>query len=179
MKSNVGSTMIAAGVLAAVAMLATPSHAQNQPVQVTPMPYPTTPYRAPVGAEKTELVTPNPVLLGGGGVLFLGGYVPSLVVAASSDHDGDKWLYAPVIGPWIDWATRKCGSGDNPATCGVNGFDRAAFIASGTVQALGVLGMLGSFVSPQRRVVTTTAQVHIAPVSFNAHSHGLAAFGTF
>src|SRR5881394_3298358 len=65
MKTNVGSTLIAAGALAAITMLATPSHAQNQPVQVSPMPYPTTPYRAPAGAERTEFATPNPVLLGG------------------------------------------------------------------------------------------------------------------
>src|SRR6185295_408548 len=48
MKANVGSTMIAAGALAAITMLATPSLAQNQPVQITPAPtptpYPTTPY---------------------------------------------------------------------------------------------------------------------------------------
>jgi hypothetical protein len=186
--------MIAASAFAVVGMLATPSHAQNAapvqivpvpaqvspgPVQVTPMPYPNTAYRYPVGAEKTEFVVPNPVLLGAGGIAFLGGYVPSIVVAASSDHDGDKWLYVPVAGPWVDWATRGCGSGDNPATCGVTGFDRIGLIASGTVQALGVLAMLGSFTMPQKRVVTTTGEIHFAPASFGSRSQGIMAFGNF
>jgi hypothetical protein len=195
MKSNVGSTLIAAGAFAAVGMLATPSHAQNAapvqivpvpvqvspgPMQVTPMPYPNTAYqRYPIGAEKTEFVVPNPVLLGAGGIAFLGAYIPSVVVAASSDHDGDKWLYVPVAGPWVDWAVRGCGSGDNPATCGVNGFDRVGLIASGAVQGLGVLAMIGSFTMPSKRLMTTTGEVHFAPASFGRGSSGLMAFGSF
>jgi hypothetical protein len=193
MKANVGSTLIAAGAFAAIGMLASPSHAQNAapvqvvpgpvqvspgPVQVTPMPYPNTAYRYPVGAEKTDFVVPNPVLLGAGGILFLGGYIPGIVVAASSDHDGDKWLYVPVAGPWVDWATRGCGSGDNPATCGVSGFDRLALIASGSAQALGVLAMIGSFASPQKRLVQQTGKVNFAPASFG-RSQGIMAYGTF
>jgi hypothetical protein len=183
MKANVGYTLMAAGALAAVAMLATPAHAQNAPaqvqVQVTPMPYPTTPAR-PVGAERTEFVTPNAVWLAGGGMAILGAYIPGLVVAASSDHDGDKWLYAPIIGPWFDLATRGCDDNEIDRTnCGTNGFDRAALIGSGSLQALGVLAVIGSFAMPQRRLVTTTGQWHLAPASFSGRGQGIMAFGTF
>jgi hypothetical protein len=132
-----------------------------------------------VGAERTELVTPNPVLLGGGAIAFLGAYVPSIIVAASSDHDGDKWLYAPVAGPWIDWATRGCGDNNRTAQCGVDGFDRAALIGSGALQALGVVAMLGSLTMPQRRLTTTTAKVQLGPASFGRGGQGIMAFGNF
>jgi len=180
--------MIAAGALAAGAMFTTPSHAQNaapgqvspSPVQVTPMPYPTTPGRYPVGAEKTELVTPNTALLGAGGLAFLGAYVPGFIVAASSDHDGDKWLYAPLIGPWIDLASRGCDDDQIvQQNCGTDGFDRAALIGSGVVQALGVAAMFGSFVLPQKRITVGSAEIKLAPASFGARSHGLMAFGNF
>jgi hypothetical protein len=144
------------------------------------MPYPNTAYRYPVGAEKTEFMVPNPVLLGAGAVTFLGAYIPSVVVAASSDHDGDKWLYVPVAGPWVDWATRGCTSGANPATCGINGFDRIALIASGSAQALGVFAALWSFATPQKHVVqTTTGEVHFAPATFASGAQGVMAFGKF
>jgi hypothetical protein len=181
MKANAGSTTIAAGAVAAIMMLAPPLRAQNAPVQIspTPTPYPTTPSRPPVGAERTEFVTPNAALLGAGGLAFAGAYIPGVVVAASSDHDGDKWLYAPLIGPWIDLATRGCGDSIPTPTCGTNGFDRAALIGSGSLQALGVIGMLASFTMPQRRLVTTTAKVQLAPVSFGSRGQGIVAFGNF
>jgi len=47
------------------------------------------------------------------------------VVAASSDHEGDKWLYVPLVAPWIDLASRGCDNNVELQTCGTNGFDRA------------------------------------------------------
>jgi hypothetical protein len=100
-------------------------------------------------------------------------------VAASSDHDGDKWLYAPLAGPWIDLATRGCSNDIQTGTCGTNGFERAALIGSGSLQALGVLGVLAGFAIPQKRLVTTTGQWHLAPASFSGRGQGIMAFGTF
>ena len=153
---------------------------QPMPYPTTPV-YPTTPYRAQgvVGAEQVEYARPNMPLLAAGGIAFLGAYVPSFVVAASSDHDGDKWLYAPLVGPWIDLASRGCDNDVELPTCGTNGFDRAGLITSGVAQAIGVAAIFGGFTLPTKRIVTTTGTIQFAPTSFDRHSHGLVAFGNF
>src|SRR5580692_3680226 len=54
---------------------------------------------------------PDWAVLGSGLLVFGGTYTASLVVAATSTHAGDKGLYAPIVGPWLDIANR-C-----PVTC--------------------------------------------------------------
>ena len=113
MKSRLGFATIALAGFAAVSGFAANASAQNMdqaPGQSPAGPMapsgPTigvgnAPYHA-VGEDRTEFVRPNGVLLATGGLTLLGSYIPSIVVAASSDHDGDNWLYVPVIGPWVD-----------------------------------------------------------------------------
>jgi hypothetical protein len=163
-----------------ITMVGRGAHAQNAPVQVSPGAPPATQYYRyqPVGAERTEFVMPNSMLLGGGFLTFAAAYAPSIVVAASSDHDGDKWLYVPLAGPWVDWATRGCGSTVTP-TCGVNGFDRAALITSGAVQAIGVAAMVGSLFSREKAVAIRSAKVQLAPATFDSRGQGIMAFGNF
>jgi hypothetical protein len=136
-----------------------------------------------MGEQRTDFVVPNPVLLTSGGLTLAASYIPALVVAASSDHDGDKWLYVPIAGPWVDLATRGCGDTVTP-TCGVTGFERAALIGTGIIHALGAAQVLAAFTLPQKRLTTTSAQadkptVQIAPTTFGAHAQGIVAFGTF
>jgi hypothetical protein len=179
MKRNVGSAAVAIGAFAAITIVGTGAYAQNTaPAPVSPMPYPTPPGRYPAGAERTEFARPNPVMLGAGGLAFAGAYIPGVVVAASSDHDGDEWLYAPVIGPWLDLATRGCGDDPNTPVCGVTAFDRAALISSGVFQAFGLAAMLGAFTLPQKRLATT-ATIQLAPATFDPRSQGIVAFGQF
>jgi hypothetical protein len=209
MKSNVGSTILAAGTLAAVTLFGGSAQAQSAPAQKGPSaqngataqnggsvqvtPYPSTSpystptqaqYKAPVGAEQVATIRPNTVMLGTGALAFLGAYVPSLVVAASSDHDDDEWLYVPLAGPWIDLASRGCGDGPQTPTCGTNGFERAALIGSGVVQALGVIGIVASFAMPQKRMVTHATTLNFAPTTIagttpGSRAQGIMAYGTF
>jgi len=188
MKLRLGSAIVALGAFAAISIVSTGAHAQQQGGVMTPGvpgPLPTAPYRPPVGEQKTEFVKPNVPLLGTGILTLAASYVPSFVVAATSDHDGDKWLYAPVIGPFMDLITRKCDNDVQTATCGTTSWERGALISSGVVQAIGGAMIVGSFFVPTRKVVTTTGAVdsprllQITPVTLDAHTPGLMAIGTF
>jgi len=187
MKSRLGSAIVALGAFAAISIVSTRAHAQQQGGMMTPGvpgPLPTVPYRPPAGEQRTEFVRPNVPLIATGGLTVLGAYVPSFVVAASSDHDGDKWLYLPVAGPFIDLAARGCGNNAQTATCGTTAWERGALIGSGVVQAIGTAMIVGSFFSPTRKVVTTGAVdkptlLQITPVTLDSRTPGLMAFGTF
>jgi hypothetical protein len=187
MKARLGSAIVAIGAFAAISNVSSGAYAQNaapQPVSPT-TPYPTTtPYRQPLGEQRTEFVRPNPVFLTTGALTLLGGYVPGFIVAAGSDHDGDDWLFAPVIGPWMDLATRGCGDDEVTAACGTTSFDRAALIGSGVIQAIGAAQLVAAFTLPQKRLSTPQASsnkptVRIAPTSFGRGGQGIVAFGTF
>jgi hypothetical protein len=192
MKSRLGSAIVALGAFAGISVLSASASAQNmdqgpgaQPPGTLQAPVGPTIGSQPlqtVGETKTEFLRPNPVLITTGGVTILASYIPSLVVAASSDHDGDKWLYAPLFGPWVDLATRGCGDAPPTGTCGISGFDRAALIGNGIVQAAGLAQILWAFTLPQRQLVVTAQAdkptLHIAPGTVG-HANGIVAFGTF
>src|ERR1700690_573412 len=57
--------------------------------------------------DQTESTVPNRPLLHSG-IWILGlSYVPAVIVAAESDREGDKRLYIPLVGPWMDLASRS------------------------------------------------------------------------
>src|SRR5262245_54025367 len=89
---------------------------------------------------------PNPELLGVGVGVFAAAYIPGVLVAMQSDRDGDGWLYAPVIGPWVDLFDREgCGQG-----CGYETINKLLLIGSGVAQAVGVGAVVASFLVPER-----------------------------
>ena len=45
---------------------------------------------------------PNGTLLATGFVTFGVGYGAAVLVAGTSDHQGDNHLYVPIIGPWLE-----------------------------------------------------------------------------
>jgi hypothetical protein len=185
MKVRFGSAIVAIGTFAAISNVSSGASAQNAaPAPVSPTtPSLATPYRQPVGEQRTEFVRPNPVFLATGALTILSAYVPGFIVAVGSDHDGDDWLYAPVIGPWMDLATRGCGDSEATPQCGTTDFDRAALIGGGVVQAIGAAQLVAAFASPQRRLSkqssSTEPTVRIAPTAFGRGGPGIVAFGTF
>jgi hypothetical protein len=123
----------------------------------------------------------------GGGLITLGvSYGIGIAVASNSDHHGDRHLYVPVIGPWLDLGDRG-GNCSQSGSCDRETFNRFLIGADGVFQALGVLSIISGFVfEPKREVVTTTtttastqATIHITPVDYGRGSLGLAAIGTF
>jgi hypothetical protein len=154
---------------------------------------PVTPPPPRVAAERNVL--PNAPLLSSGVGAFTVSYVPSVITAMVSDHKGDDNLYIPVVGPWIDLANRGC-SGVTVLTeggplevssgrhCGTSGIEGFFLVASGIVQGVGALGIIGAFVVPQRAFVVAepkpkTPSFAIAPTSFGGRGAGAVAVGNF
>ncbi len=181
MKSKVSFTILAASVL--IGSWATTSHAQGEATITT------TQSAAPMTTEQRELFKPNRPLLLAGSVAFLGGYVPAMFVAGLSPHDGDKALWIPVVGPWLDLGDRTmCGTPGGTSSCGREFWNDALIIASGVAQAAGVVGIAMSFFVPEERKVSTVTgkvepakpfHIHFTPATVGRGAPGVAAIGTW
>lgn len=137
---------------------------------------------------RTEYAGPNKAMIGTGFALLGGTYLASAIVAGTSQHPGDEHLYIPVAGPWIDLANRgDCGAGF-ARSCDNENTNNALLIGGGILQGVGVLTMIGGFLSPETRevrTVTTTAKAQVykptltlTPVQYRGGG-GIGAFGTF
>jgi hypothetical protein len=131
-----------------------------------------------VVVEEGEYRGPTWGLVSSGLFVFAGTYTASFVVAATSSHVGDKALYAPLVGPWLDIANRCPGACNGEmGTKVLLGFD-------GVFQAIGVLSVVSGFLMPQRRAPAVVAggasglSFHVMPASYG-RAPGLAALGTF
>ncbi len=88
-----------------------------------------------------------------GSVLLFGAWVPSVIVAATSSVDANHWLYVPIAGPFIAYATRDaCVPDVDPRPCLNDAGERVALIVDGILQASGAaLAIVG---------LPTSAEVH-------------------
>jgi hypothetical protein len=110
-------------------------------------------------------------------------YIASVVVAATSGHVGDRDLYIPVVGPYIDVGNR----GGCPASgsCGTEILNKTLLVVDGVVQSVGALEILGSFLFPETVRIATASTSQGAGVSFvparvgDRGAYGLAAIGRF
>jgi len=91
-----------------------------------------------IDARTTRTRRPNVPLLGTSSVLFLGGYVPTIIYQGAKDRDRN--LYIPIAGPWMDMA-----EGHNSTK------EKTLLSLSGVAQGLGALGLVSSFFVPERR----------------------------
>lgn len=119
---------------------------------------------------------PNSALIGSGLTMFGASYLPSMIVAASSDHHGDTALYVPLVGPWMNLATRD--SGCPGGRCYNDGSNKVLLVADGVFQGLGALQILGGFLFPTKHTVTRIAGVQVLP-SVGSSQVGLTAVGRF
>jgi hypothetical protein len=158
---------VSAALGAAAGFLVLPSVAHAQQVVVVNQ-----------GESRGEYRGPSWMLLSSGLIIFGGTYTASLVVAATSDHAGDRALYAPLVGPWLDIATRCPGTCDHELGRKVLlGFD-------GVFQGIGALTIVGSFLVPRRSrgIVArgeTAPTFRVLPASYGRGAPGLTAVGTF
>jgi hypothetical protein len=118
-----------------------------------------------------------------GGIFAFGvSYGFALGVAATSGHQGDNHLYVPIVGPWLDLRDR--GNCPQAASCGNETAYGALIVADGVLQTIGALFVVGGFVFPTTRNVTTVTAtmaptVQITPVEYAHGGLGLAAVGRF
>lgn len=135
-----------------------------------------------VTAEKTG-APPNMPLLIGGASVFGATYIPSFIVGVASSNTADRWLLAPVIGPWVDLGERGCAGNDCTGDVG----NKLLLIGDGILQAVGAGAFVASFFVPQARVSATAkrrepekARIRFTPMSLG-HGPSAAAgvVGTF
>jgi hypothetical protein len=114
---------------------------------------------------------PNAALITSGAVMLGIPLAASTIVAATSARASDRYLYAPVVGPWMDLANRGQCVG---SACSNVTRDNVLLVANGILQGAGALQIAAGFIFPQTRTVTRTAGVHVTPTGL-----GLAAYGSF
>lgn len=118
---------------------------------------------------------PNPHLLASGLITTGVAYTPAVVVAMTSPRPADKYLYAPLAGPWLDLAHRDP-DGDSQV-------DRTLLVLDGVVQAAGALQVLASFMfvndSNAATLKTDSFTAHLVPTRMGDGGYGLSARGKF
>lgn len=125
-----------------------------------------------------QLVRPNFPLLVGGATMIAVTYLPGVVVAATSDHDGDKNLYIPLVGPWIDLIDRGgCGT-----SCETEAAYKTLLVASGVAQLVGTGLVFASFLVPEKRertIYSPSSRPLVVPTQMGRAGAGLAVIGRF
>src|SRR6266542_2846534 len=150
-----------------------PQPAPQQQTVVAPQPQPmvvTTPARETVATTGG----PNAALLTSGLFAFGVPYLASVVVAAESSHAGDKNLYVPVAGPWMDFAQRgDCGRAGEPS-CDNETANKVLLAADGILQGIGAIEIVGAFLMPETRTTTVAREpsVKIGPAHVGRGGYG-------
>ena len=125
---------------------------------------------------------PNRPLLITGGAILAASYIPPVVVAATSERNGDEYLYIPIAGPWIDLGERG-GCGPNP--CGEEAVYKGLLVATGIAHLVGTGFVISSLIVPERddrarvRNAKATTTPTIVPASVGRGGAGLALVGRF
>jgi hypothetical protein len=130
-----------------------------------------------------------------GSILLGVPYFLSLSVAASSRKDADRWLYAPLVGPFADLATRKDDCNTVPTSfgtttsCPEDSSARFFLMADGLMQVAGTTLLILGFALPQHLLVRDDAPYvgasdsqfawSVSPRTFGRSGYGLGLGGTF
>lgn len=119
---------------------------------------------------------PNAYLFKSGLIMTAVAYTPALIVAINSDRSEDKYLYAPVVGPWLDLGARDGGSKG----------EKALLVVDGVFQSVGAIQILASFLFPASRdtakasgSTSVASQTIVAPAKLSRDGYGLVALGHF
>jgi hypothetical protein len=135
------------------------------------------------GEDRSDSTTrPNRPLLITGGAILAASYIPPVIVAATSERNGDEYLYIPIAGPWIDLGERG-GCGPNP--CGEEAVYKTLLVATGIAHLVGTGFVLSSFIIPERddraRVAAAKASTKpvIVPAQLGRSGAGFALVGRF
>ncbi len=136
------------------------------------------------GSESESGYAPNRYLLTSGLIVFGAPYVTSVIVAAQSDNSADHHLYVPIVGPWLDMGTRQgCPAGST--NCDTETTNKVLLGVDGVFQAIGALEIVGAFLSPEHRSVTTVQttgavkEITFTPMRLGYQGYGLGAFASF
>jgi hypothetical protein len=135
---------------------------------------------SPAAPRTVRAYHPNVPLIVTGGVLFLGVYVPSVIIAIESSNDADRRLAIPILGPWLDFAER----GGCPITtfsCDKETGNKVLLAGDGILQAIGTVAVVTGFLTSDRMVATSPrSTIRFAPMHMGRGSSIAAGLtGTF
>ena len=145
------------------------------------------PAQATVMADRPVAYTgPDRPMLVSGLVLFGAPYVASVVVAGTSSHQGDHYLYLPVVGPWLDFAGRgSCGPGTATA-CSTETMNKVLLVGDGILQGIGAVSIVVALFTSERAPETRTVRtdppkptVRVTPTTVGRGSPGIAIVGSW
>jgi len=177
----------------------TPQGFQPAPTQITSAPIivaqPPPPATVVQRDTTSEEYRPNRKFLIGG-VLTLGlSYAPAAVVGSTSDHEGDRSLLVPVVGPWIDLGDRGPCNGSGEPRCSDDTANRVLIAIDGVVQGVAVLQIVSAFIWPERHrvevvegktrrkggepVASQKAQWQVSPARVGRSGYGFSLVGAF
>jgi len=131
--------------------------------------------------DTVEYTGPDRGLLRAGAWTLGLSYTPALVVAIASPLPEDRYLFAPVAGPWLDFAKRDC------TDCKHETLNQVLLAADGVFQGLGALQIFGSFLFVEHTVVSRPARsdrsknaldLQLLPMRVSG-GYGLKAIGNF
>ncbi|HMJ55217.1 MAG TPA: hypothetical protein VK540_24240 [Polyangiaceae bacterium] len=146
---------------------------------ISPLPVVSDPNEPVIDATTTRSTYPNRPLMVTGLVVFAGSYGASAIIGGMADREDDKKLVYPVAGPWMDLANRDCVAN----TCSNEDLNKGLLIADGVVQGLGALGVLMSFVLPEKSTrrwyLIGQEGTHITPMKMGYAGFGVGASGQF
>jgi hypothetical protein len=91
-----------------------------------------------IDAKTTRKTRPNRPLLATSSVVFLAGYIPTIITQAAQSRNNN--LYIPIAGPWMDLAQNHQSTAE-----------KTLLSLSGVIQGLGALGLVSSFLVPEKR----------------------------
>ena len=118
---------------------------------------------------------PNRLLLATGIATLGFSYGVSAWVGATSPRESERFLIAPVVGPWIALVVRE-GCGPRPAVpCDTEPTYDGLIVASGALQLVGLAQVAIAFVKRERREIERPL---VMPVAFRAGA-GLTATARF
>jgi hypothetical protein len=162
--------VVLVGALAAAAALCTSSFSYADPPQVTSL------WQAPTTTlQERGGPTARYLTQAGGAGLFLGSYIPSVVVGAVSSRNDDKRLFIPVAGPWLDLGERDC----TARTCNAKLLTGALLAIDGVAQAVGVIAFLGGTLAAPTEKKVETPTIHVGPAHIGYDGYGVSAAGTW
>ena len=120
--------------------------------------------------------TPNKALLITGSSLLVSTYVTTAALAGYNGEVGDKDLYIPIVGPWINIAERNGNQYKD------NTRDTLLIAGSGVLQGVGALMAVTSFFVPEKvpaaRIQAGNVKMEITPQA-GAGGGGIGAVGVF
>lgn len=125
---------------------------------------------------------PNRWMIESGLATFGLSYIPSLIVAGTSDVSADHHLFVPLAGPWLDLGDRPgCGAGH--IGCDTETTYKVLLVVDGLFQSIGAITAVTGFLTPEHREVITTSEIdkptlRVVPSNV-ATGYGLTAFGSF